>query len=72
MVGERGPEVFTPQGNGTITPNNQIGGRGPVTVNFNIEATDAEGIDEMLMQRRGLITSIIREAMEDNGMRSIV
>lgn len=72
MVGERGPEIFTPQGNGTITPNNQIGASGPVTVNFNIEATDAEGIDEMLMQRRGLITSIIREAMEDNGMRSIV
>lgn len=26
MVGERGPELFTPQTNGSITPNNKLGG----------------------------------------------
>lgn len=28
LVGERGPEIFTPSGGGQITPNNQIGGGG--------------------------------------------
>ena len=32
MVGEQGPELFVPKGNGDIVPNNQMGG---VTVNFN-------------------------------------
>ncbi len=68
IVGENGPEVFTPQQNGTINPN--MSSSQPVTVNFNIQAVDAVGVDELLMERRGLITSIIREATETSGMRS--
>jgi len=73
MVGENGPETFTPSQNGTITPNHELGGNGQeVTVNFNIEAVDAQGIDDLILQRRGMITNIIREATEANGRRSMV
>ena len=72
IVGERGPELFVPQGNGSVVPNNKMGQSQDVTVNFNIQAVDASSIDEMIVQRRGLITSIIREATEANGRRSMV
>ena len=36
MVGERGPELMVPGRSGTVIPNNQLGGGGPViNVNFN-------------------------------------
>jgi hypothetical protein len=33
LVGERGPELFTPSSSGNITPNNALGGGGNITVN---------------------------------------
>lgn len=39
LVGEKGPEMFSPRGSGNITPNNQMGG---VTNNINI-SVDASG-----------------------------
>jgi phosphotransferase system HPr-like phosphotransfer protein len=35
IVGERGPELFTPGTSGTITPNNAMGGSTNITVNVN-------------------------------------
>lgn len=35
IVGERGKELFTPSQSGSITPNNQLGGGGGITVNIN-------------------------------------
>lgn len=35
IVGEKGPELFTPRSSGTITPNDKLGGFGGVTVNIN-------------------------------------
>lgn len=37
MVGENGPELFTPPTGGSITPNNQLGGGGGVGVSVNIQ-----------------------------------
>lgn len=68
IVGENGPEVFTARENGRINPGNMSAQ--PVNVTFNIEAVDAVGVDQLLLERRGLITSIIREATETSGMRS--
>jgi hypothetical protein len=45
IVGEQGPELFTPQGSGLITPNHAMGGGGNV---YNI---DARGTDESVVQR---------------------
>jgi len=35
IVGERGPELFTPGSSGSITPNNALGGGANITVNVN-------------------------------------
>jgi len=35
IVGEKGPELFTPGSSGSITPNNALGGGGNVTINVN-------------------------------------
>ena len=61
IVGERGPELFTPGRTGSITPNNKIGG--PTTVNVNISAIDAQGIDELLTQRKALLVNIINQSL---------
>ena len=42
LVGEKGPEMFTPSRNGTIIPNNAMGGAN-VTVNVDASGTSAEG-----------------------------
>ena len=44
LVGERGPELFTPNSSGMITPNNRLGGAGGNTINITVNgAIDSEG-----------------------------
>jgi len=69
MVGERGVEIFRPSSAGTIIPNNQMGGGNPVTVNFNIQANDTAGFDELITSRKQLITTIIQDAQLEAGRR---
>ncbi len=47
LVGERGPELFTPQASGYITPNNALGG-GP-SISYTI---DARGADEATIMQK--------------------
>lgn len=71
VVGEKGPEMFVPAGSGTVIPNSELrGGNGPVNINFNIQANDAAGFDELLVQRRSMVTQMVRDAMNENGQRS--
>ena len=72
MVGENGPELFTPSTTGSITRNSDLGGGGAVTVNFSIVANDTQGFDELLSSRRGVITQIISDAMLERGSRSMI
>jgi SLT domain-containing protein len=72
LVGESGPEIFTPNTTGNITRNSDIGGGGPTNVNFTIVANDAQGFDDLLLQRRGMITQMISDAMLERGSRSMV
>ena len=72
LVGENGPEIFTPSTTGNITRNSDIGGGGPTNVNFTIVANDAQGFDDLLLQRRGMITQMISDAMLERGSRSMV
>jgi hypothetical protein len=49
LVGERGPELFTPSGSGSIIPNNRLGGGGGginITVNG---ALDPEGVARQIV-----------------------
>jgi hypothetical protein len=44
LVGERGPELFLPQTNGMIVPNNRLGGSGGSVYNITVNgAIDSEG-----------------------------
>ena len=66
MVGERGPEVITPAAPVDITPNFALGG-GTQNVNFTINAVDSAGVEDVLMNQRGNIIRMIREAANENG-----
>lgn len=69
IVGEGGPELFTPSTTGNITRNNQLGGGGATNINFTIVANDTEGFDQLLTSRRGVIQQIISDAMLERGQR---
>jgi hypothetical protein len=69
MVGENGPELFTPATSGQVTRNDQLSSGAPVTVNFNIMANDTAGFDQLLNSRKGLITQIIADAQLEKGSR---
>ena len=44
LVGERGPELFTPSSSGSIIPNNKLGGGSNTVININVSgALDSEG-----------------------------
>jgi len=69
IVGERGAEMFTPGQTGSITPNNRMGG---TNVTFNINAVDAQGIDDLLHERRGMIVSMINRAANETGRGNLI
>ena len=68
VVGERGPEVITPAAPVDVTPNFALGGQG-ANVNFTINAIDAAGVEDVLMNQRGNIIGMIRDAANENGER---
>ena len=76
MVGESGRELFIPNQGGQIVSNQDLKGinstqTAPV-VNFNISTVDATGFDQLLTSRKGLITSIINNAMNTQGKMGVV
>ena len=72
IVGENGPELFTPNTTGNITRNSDLGSGNNVTVNFQITANDTTGFDQLLASRKGVIQQIISDAMLEKGRRSMV
>ena len=67
LVGERGPEVVTPSQKVDVIPNDKLGGN--TNVNFSINAVDASGVEDLLVNQRGNIIRMIREAANDTGER---
>jgi len=57
--------------NETVVDHEQGQGMG-ATVNFNINAVDAAGFDQLLQSRKGLITSIINNAMNNQGKMGVI
>jgi len=45
LVGERGPEIFTPGATGTVSPNHALGGSTTVVVNVDASGSSVEGDD---------------------------
>ena len=70
IVGENGPELFTPATSGSITRNDQLMGGQPVEITFNINAIDSQGIDQVLVARQSVIRQLISDAMLEAGQRS--
>lgn len=52
LVGERGPELFMPKGNGNIVPNDALGGGGGgvsnTAITYNIQAVDASSFRSLV------------------------
>jgi hypothetical protein len=57
IVGERGPELFTPSVSGTITPNHALGGGTNVVVNVDASGSSVEG-DEDRGRELGRLISV--------------
>ena len=57
LVGERGPELFTPGVSGMITPNHALGGSTTVVVNVDASGTDVQG-DEDKGKELGRLISV--------------
>jgi hypothetical protein len=84
LVGERGPELFMPNSNGNIIPNDKLNmdgsgsdysgsaGMGSANITFNINTLDARGVDQLLTQRQDLIVGMINRALRERGKRSLV
>jgi len=72
VVGERGPEVFVPNSSGQIQQSARGTGGGTVNVNFNIDAIDSSSFNNVLVENRGVITSIINNALNEKGRRELV
>ena len=65
IVGERGPELFTPKKSGYIVPNNQLGGGSSTAVNVNVDASgsEVEGDEEKSKQLGLAISSAVQAEM---------
>jgi len=61
LVGERGPELFTPGVSGMITPNHALGGSTSVVVNVDASGSSVEG-DEQQARELGLVLSAAIES----------
>jgi len=68
LVGEQGPEIMMPSQKVDVIPNDRLGG-GAQNINFSINAVDAAGVEDLLINQRGNIIRMIREAANDTGER---
>jgi len=72
VVGENGPELFVPNQTGQITQSARGTNNGATTVNFNINTVDASGFEDLLIRSRGTISSLINQAVNEQGRGAIV
>lgn len=81
LVGERGPELFVPNSDGYIVPNNKLstgGGSaygmsspGNMNITFNINTVDARDFDQLLLTRQEMIIGMINKGLYERGKRSL-
>ena len=67
VVGEKGPEVITPETPINVTPANDVMPQQPLNATFNIQALDASGVEELLVAQKGNIISMLRSAANAAG-----
>ena len=67
VVGEKGPEVITPETPISVTPANDVGTSQPVNATFNIQAIDSQGVQDVLVAQKGNIIKMLRQAANASG-----
>lgn len=70
MVGERGAELFVPDQDGTIIPNDKLGTTN--NINITVMANDTEGFDDLLIKRRSTIINVINDALNTQGREALI
>lgn len=70
-VGERGRELFIPNSDGTIVPNQDLQSKAN-SFNFTIVATDVKGVKELLLDNRSTIVNIMNQALNSKGRANLV
>ena len=63
LVGERGPEMFTPGVSGMITPNHALGGTTNVVVNVDASGSSVEGDEEQGRELGRIISAAIQSEL---------
>jgi len=63
LVGERGPELFTPGVSGMITPNEMLGGSTSVVVNVDASGTSVEGDQPSAEELGRLIGAVVQSEL---------
>ena len=63
LVGEKGPELFTPATSGYVTPNNAIGGTTNVVVNVDASGSNVEGDEEQGRELGRIISAAIQSEL---------
>lgn len=69
VVGEKGPEVISPETPINVTPANENTGGAPVNATINIQAIDSQGVQDVLVAQKGNIIQMIRQAANASGQR---
>lgn len=69
LVGERGPEIITPNASGNVTSNKDIGGGGDKMVNVNITTLDTASVAKMFKENRQMLYNTVMAAMNEDGRR---
>ena len=68
IVGEKGPELFSPSSSGMITPNNQMGGQTiNVTYSPQVNALDPRTAQSVIAENAPTIVAAVRQAFNQNG-----
>jgi hypothetical protein len=63
LVGERGPEMFSPGVSGTITPNEMLGGSTNIVVNVDASGSSVEGDEEQGRELGRLISVAVQSEL---------
>ena len=63
IVGERGPELFTPGVSGMITPNHMLGGSTNVVVNVDASGSSVEGDDQRSRELGQMLSAAIQSEL---------
>lgn len=69
IVGEKGPELITPETPINVTPANENVASAPVNATINIQAIDSQGVQDVLVAQKGNIIQMLRQAANANGQR---